>query len=358
MGLPCAHICDERRGTIGLVPTDFHPHWYWDRINPKLPYLDPRHVRQNLQARTAKNTSRQLSSFEYQSPRSLPICSACRQTGHIRTSRNCPERLQASIAESNRLLRENELSQASQASPLLPVPITLSISVTVPSTAPAVLSTAQYMAPLPFTGLTGLTACSPSVATPVSAFVNPQETIRTYNSLSSSPDRVFQQPISMEPGIIPDSQAPTPDHSPLRIYHRSISPPAPPLKPLGPNRPEMIYIRYIAEKVDWLAKNPYVRPNNYRKARGWPIWNRKTVESHRHHLPLERRKPSGEIISEHADWTIEEITAFLDNDDQEEDQLAEEMLAEMMAGRVIQDKRSWIEEVNIREKEQEKLFTL
>ena len=30
-GLPCAHIYDKKRNTTGLISSDFHPHWFWDR---------------------------------------------------------------------------------------------------------------------------------------------------------------------------------------------------------------------------------------------------------------------------------------------------------------------------------------
>jgi hypothetical protein len=41
MGLPCAHICDIKKSTGGLTPSDFHEHWYWDRQSTLQPLLDP-----------------------------------------------------------------------------------------------------------------------------------------------------------------------------------------------------------------------------------------------------------------------------------------------------------------------------
>lgn len=120
----------------------------------------------------------------------------------------------------------------------------------------------------------------------------------------------------------------------------------------------MIYMRYKAEKEDWLAKHPHVHENEYWKKRGLPIWNRRILEDHRHHLPWERRKPSGELIRYSANWTFEEISAWLDDERRKEDQLADEMLEVMNSGRVIKDRDLWIAEETAREKELEKQFHL
>ena len=42
-GLPCAHkIDDYRRLQVSLIPSDFHPHWYWDRYSAlSAPILEP-----------------------------------------------------------------------------------------------------------------------------------------------------------------------------------------------------------------------------------------------------------------------------------------------------------------------------
>jgi hypothetical protein len=44
------------------------------------------------------------------------MCSECHQRGHTCTSRHCPIRIQANIAEEHQFLQENELLQASQIS--------------------------------------------------------------------------------------------------------------------------------------------------------------------------------------------------------------------------------------------------
>jgi hypothetical protein len=45
MGLPYTHICDIKKATGGLTPSDFHEHWYWDRKSTTQPLLDPLQAR-------------------------------------------------------------------------------------------------------------------------------------------------------------------------------------------------------------------------------------------------------------------------------------------------------------------------
>jgi hypothetical protein len=115
MGLPCAHICDEKKDLGGLSIEDFDPHWFWDRTNVHIPLREPQQARRIPNNLPQASTGRTLSSFETPT-RTPPMCSVCHQRGHTMRSQNCPERLRASIARSSQALRENELLQASQAS--------------------------------------------------------------------------------------------------------------------------------------------------------------------------------------------------------------------------------------------------
>ena len=109
MGLPCAHICNIRRATGGLVPSDFHEHWYWDRNSTLRPLLDPLQARkQHTENLRVARTGRILSRGEEQTKR-LPTCSACHKQGHIMSSRNCPLKLQASIARESQILLDLDI---------------------------------------------------------------------------------------------------------------------------------------------------------------------------------------------------------------------------------------------------------
>ncbi|RKF65120.1 hypothetical protein GcM3_126021, partial [Golovinomyces cichoracearum] len=89
MGLPCAHLCDIKKSTGGLTPSDFHKHWYWDRQSTSQPLLDPL---------WAARTGRILSIGEEPPVKQPPTCSACHRQGHTMSSHSCPLKLQASIA--------------------------------------------------------------------------------------------------------------------------------------------------------------------------------------------------------------------------------------------------------------------
>ena len=92
-GLPCAHkIDDYRRLQVSLIPSDFHPHWYWDRyIALSVPTLEPIRIvsfthgpiRPQIQS-----TRRLPSGFEATEPRER-LCSRCRLPGHDRRSVRC-----------------------------------------------------------------------------------------------------------------------------------------------------------------------------------------------------------------------------------------------------------------------------
>jgi hypothetical protein len=66
MGLPCAHVCDEKKDLGGLCAKDFDAHWFWDRTNIHKPHLEPRRVRvdKRLHNQPQSKTGRILSSFE------------------------------------------------------------------------------------------------------------------------------------------------------------------------------------------------------------------------------------------------------------------------------------------------------
>ncbi len=320
LGLPCAHLCDERRVTTGLTPLDFHPHWYWNREDTQLPYLEPLQVKnKGSQALTAQNTDRILSRFETSTlRRAEPICSACHRKGHIMTSRNCPEKLYAAIAESNRLLREQELSQSSDLllstpSPLRRIATIVNVTTAVATDSISVTTTLAG----PISSLTVFTDAHSSMAPAnpsITLHANPQSTFRMPPPCPSSPEDNLgtpRLPFDYDTYIAP----PSPKRSP-------------PLKPLGPERPEMVFLRYKAEKEAWLANNPSVRPSEYRKKRGWKTLRPIQLKEHLRHMPPERRELSGKLIQAKANWSTEEIMAWLDNEERLENELFESMLLE------------------------------
>jgi hypothetical protein len=142
MGLPCAHICDIKKATGGLTPSDFHEHWYWDRKSTTQPLLDPSQARkQHTGDLRVACTGRILSRGEEQTKR-LPICSACHRQGHIMSSHNCPLKLQALIATQSQILLEIDIVARQ---PLEPTVYTAS---TTPIASPAPVASPVLTAPI------------------------------------------------------------------------------------------------------------------------------------------------------------------------------------------------------------------
>ena len=119
MGLPCAHICEIKKATGGLTPSDFHEHWYWDRKSTIQPLLDPLPARkQHTRDLQVACIGRILSRGEEQTKR-LPTCSACHRQGHIMSSRNCPLKLQASIARESQILLDLDILARQSPAPIV-----------------------------------------------------------------------------------------------------------------------------------------------------------------------------------------------------------------------------------------------
>ncbi len=167
MGLPCAHICDTRRATGGLIPSDFHEHWYWDRKSTLQPLLDPLWAgRQRTANLRVSHTGRILSTGE-EPTKQLPTCSACHKQGHIRSSHNCPLKLQASIATPSQMLLEMDIVARQP-----PVPIAHTAS-TVPVASPVLTAPTVSTVPVASPVLTAPTVSTVPVAPTVPKQLSP-----------------------------------------------------------------------------------------------------------------------------------------------------------------------------------------
>lgn len=91
-------------------------------------------------------------------------------------------------------------------------------------------------------------------------------------------------------------------------------------KQLSPDRPEVLLQAYLAEKEAWLAQHPTVRPAEYRKARKWTTPRPKVLKEQAFYMPRERRELTGTIIADKANWTNEEITVWLDNEQRKDEE--------------------------------------
>jgi hypothetical protein len=286
MGLPCAHVCNAKKHLGGLVSDDFDEHWFWNRNNIHRPFRDPQqvHINSRLQNRPQASTGRILSSFETSvSPqRTLPMCSACHQRGHIRTSRHCPNKMLASIAEQGLKLRENELQQAAQSLRMPQTPLRTVVRVSPSST--------------------GSFHTAPSLSGPFQVLETrnpPEDGFSQPNALEEAhpktPQRIFHIPSPTHslrhyvPNSLDSSLVLTSTQSALTITlthstsafalpttsYQGILPPvvsASPLPQFDINCLEMVYEWYLREKVTWLVQHLDVDPQNYQTAQGLPIY--------------------------------------------------------------------------------------
>ena len=302
MGLPCAHICDIRKATTGLTPSDFHNHWYWDRKSTLRPILDPLRVRgPGSTVRKDRNTGRILSVGEEQPVKRPPVCTACYGTGHTRSSRNCPLKLQASIAMQSQQLRDLEVLQSqaihSQAIQSQAIPsTTISITTSIPA----------------YTPLAGLETQHTDSYMSVNVQISPQSTFITPASIPSSPENLYGRYNQRLISPSPETQSVTTQ----------------PPKQLSPNRPEVLFQSYLADKEAWLLAHPTIRPTEYRKARKWKTLRPKILREQSRFMPQERRDFQGNIIASKANWSTEEIMVWIDNEERSEQELEQQLQSE------------------------------
>lgn len=323
-GLPCVHLC-EARSINGLIPSDFHTHWLWDRQNQGVSLRDP--LLASLRTAAARNiqnppatssTGRILSGFEQvENRRTPPLCSACKTRGHTRASRNCPIRLRQEMDNANQQLLEWERSQYSSQVTQLDLPTT--------SFSP------QYQASGSSSMLVaGINTASNSVAASYGLLqpANPSASYEIDLQVNQRP--VFQPP--------PDTGI---DYSSPSIYYDAPSSPSSipllqlqpkpillPLRPLKQNRAEVIYEKYLTEKYKWLETNQLPDGYNwqeYRAARGWDSAPIEFLRETRRFLPQERYALNGDLISNVPRWSLEEIQAWLDYDEKKAEKVYEDL---------------------------------
>jgi hypothetical protein len=103
-------------------------------------------------------------------------------------------------------------------------------------------------------------------------------------------------------------------------------------RPIWPGRPELFYKQYITEKEAWLAAHPDVQPASYRTARGLERYPVSWCNRNRIFLPRERLDLQTETLLEGSpNWTNEETSAWLDNEALKEQEVEQQVEAELIA---------------------------
>jgi hypothetical protein len=98
-------------------------------------------------------------------------------------------------------------------------------------------------------------------------------------------------------------------------------------RPIYPNRIEMVYNRYLARKQDYLAAHPQVKESQYRRVAGlktWDMYSRRYLKEtnlkFRQRLDINTKT----LIEGSPNWTNEELDAFLDFQEDEDQRVEEE----------------------------------
>jgi hypothetical protein len=262
-GLPCIHRIEDIRDTgDSLRPSDFHGHWHWDRYSD---LQEPTLDPLRIVSYSASTLGRTLSTKRIPSGFEASEerqCSQCHQPGHTRASIRCIVNIR----------RQNQELAAESAI--------------------------------------------------ASTFFIPR--LKVQEIVNSVSGQSVLKPLLQS---ILDSG----DELILKSTIKSIldTPPVPPTdtRPIWPGRPELLYKQYLIEKEAWLTAHPDIQPANYRTARGLEVYSERWCRRNCRYLPKDRLDLQTEtLLDQEPNWTIEEISAWLDNDalkDQEVEQQVE-----------------------------------
>ena len=319
-GLPCSHML-ARLGEEGrsLLLEHFHPHWHLkrDESQPR-PVLEPRRVADQLNARRIQpdtSTRREPSAFEAVEPRKRApnTCSRCHTVGHIMTSKQCPLRFEGmakqAICASDQAVKPNaDLDRRSaSARPRLP-----------------------EIAPV---------QSFPSSATEkmnASAETNPGSPSVEVTPPIRSPSPVLSELLTATP---PGDLGQAPSAEVADQCGSSKHPPS------QYDSPEAIYARYVASRNAWYATQPAgtIKTNQqYRKAKGLPQrYNKNSYEWCLDYKQMSKRCTSA---PDSRDWTKEEMMAYLDWS-QAEDERVEALVAKEMGENPLANKRRGMRDI-------------
>jgi hypothetical protein len=302
-GLPCAHKVEDTR-QLGLQPQDFHAHWFWDRYQQLAPpILEPLRVisytSSSSSRRAASSTKRLPSGFEATEER-VRLCSQCHLPGHTRTSLQCTVNI-------CRLQEEYRPQLTNSASLFVPR-----------ATVQSILDSASQSALKSALQLVLDSGDQLILKSTIQSILQ----LTTQLVPESTPGSTIELVLESTPGstieLVPES---TPG-STIELV--------PDTRPIWPGRPELIYQQYLAEKEAWLASNPKARSAQYRRVTGLEIYPYKWIRERRQELPVQRLNLDTETLIEGiADWTNEEVSAWLDWDKIKDQEVERQVEAEV-----------------------------
>jgi hypothetical protein len=295
LGLPCAHLIEPLLyRSQPLQMYHFHSHWRIQRIgNPQL-LIEPPVQIDRLQATSVlpvTSTQREPCAFEAVEntirPRAPPTCSKCHQSGHKMKSKACP-------------LRWEHISQAPTQASITVAPTQASATV-----APTQTSTTVHTVTHTVSRSTTRSLSPASSGTHTATETITETTTKTITVTTTSP-------VAGPSTATAQSEANELDYDDARA----------------------IYRRYKADREAWYATQPRgaLKTNQqYRKAMKLP--QRYTKAKYNWCLDYKEMGPQCRIGRSVRDWTKEEMMAYLDFDEAENERVNKQVEEELKARR-------------------------
>lgn len=326
-GLPCAHVLkDLQEQGQALRLEHFHVHWHLSRNDTYQFLLEPRHRSDRIAARSTipqSSTRREPSTFEVveaaAQPRAQPKCSGCHTFGHRMNSKSCP-------------LRHKELLQSSTIAALVATETT-AVHTTADQTEVVHIASNRTTAVNAAEGH----AAADQVALSQTAAVH-EAAAHTASAETIVVRIPADQTASVETVAVNAAEGHTASHQTTAVHTTAVhaaadqteTPAAALVSELRYDDPRAIYQRYVAKREAWYRAQPRgsVKTNQqYRKAMGLPQRYGSTDFDWCRELTQMKRKCETQGGS--REWEKEEMMAYLDWSNGEENRVLADVAAEM-----------------------------
>lgn len=314
-GLPCSHTLEKlEEEAQSLLLEHFHPHWHLKRgLALPNPVLEPRRVANQLNRTQAlTSTRREPSGFERMGGnRKAPTCSACHMVGHIMTSRSCPLKFKESPLVPLPEARSSVTFSGATAE-MAPAGVSQDAAEIVPTAQQSQRSNAAADILAEVDQASSIAAGTPPIrSSPFLRFDTPIDlgSLATSNNMPGSPPMLaVEGPTTGHVQSLPDSTLEEPRY----------------------DSPGAIYARYVAARNAWYAAQPAssIKTNQqYRRAMGLP--QRYDKQSYEWCLDYKQMSKHRVTATGSKEWTKEEMMAYLDWSNQEDERIEAQVAGEM-----------------------------
>lgn len=321
-GLPCAHtVRDLQEQGQALSLGHFHTQWHLKRGGTHRPLLEPRHRADRVAISSTipqSSTRREPSAFEAVEaagkPKAQPTCSRCHTLGHTMTSRVCPLRHQD-------LIQAAETAADQAAADQVAADQAAAVQQATDHTMTAHAATIQTAIDQTATIHVAITQTAAAETAAIQTAVD-----QTATDLAATIHVAAEQAAAGELSTIYVASDHTTVDQPASALHYS--------------DPQAIYQRYVRAREDWYKAQPRgsLKTNQqYRKAMGLPQRYKKS--SYEWCLDYKYMGQCCKTSTGARDWTKEEMMAYLDWTEAEDNRVEAQVAAEMQSNRWSRGRR-------------------